>query len=152
MPPRAHQTLQTSWTVKEIAPRIVVGFVAANLSMTGITGAVTFANALAATLAGPQVTPAAAAASLLRTLGNSVSTGGAFLILLALAGVVLALVLAVVYVLRLPVRSALDLRFQAACSLPSSPSSPGPGWAPDVSRASVMRWLAASAWPSMQWA
>ena len=97
----SHQTLQTSWTVKQIAPRIVVGFVAANLSMAGISGAVTFANALSAALAGPQVTPAAAAASLLRTLGNSVSTGGVFLILLALAGVVLALVLAVVYVLRL---------------------------------------------------
>jgi hypothetical protein len=97
----SHQTLQASYSVKQIAPRIVVGFVAANLSMAGITGAVTFANALSAALAGPQVTPAAAAASLLRTLGNSVSTGGAFLILLALAGVVLALVLAVVYVLRL---------------------------------------------------
>ena len=97
----SHQTLQASWTVKQIAPRIVVGFLAANLSMAGISGAVTFANALSAALAGPQVTPAAAAASLLRTLGNSVSTGGAFLILLSLAGVVLALVLAVVYVLRL---------------------------------------------------
>jgi len=96
-----HQTLQASWTVKEIAPRVVVGFVAANLSMAGISGAVTFANALSAALAGPGITPAAAAASLLRTLGNSVSSGGVFLILLALAGVVLALVLAVVYVLRL---------------------------------------------------
>ena len=35
------------------------------------------------------------------TLGNSVSSGGIFLILLALAGVVLALVLAAVYVIRL---------------------------------------------------
>ena len=35
------------------------------------------------------------------TLGNSVSSGGIFLILLALAGVVLALVLAAVYIIRL---------------------------------------------------
>ena len=45
--------------------------------------------------------PQTAATSLMTTLGNSVSSGGIFLILLALAGVVLALVLAAVYVIRL---------------------------------------------------
>ena len=97
----SHETLQTSYSVKEIAPRIVLGFVGANLSMVVISQAITIANGLSAALAGHGVTPATAAASLMTTLGNSVSTGGIFLILLALAGVVLALVLAVVYVMRL---------------------------------------------------
>ena len=45
-----------------------------------------------------------------------------------------------------------DLPFQDACSLSPSPSSPGSCSASPVPRASVMRWLAASACPSMQWA
>jgi hypothetical protein len=97
----SHETVQTSYSVKEIAPRIVLGFAGANLSMALISQAITVANGLSAALAGHGVDPATAAASLLRTLGNSVSTSGIFLILLALAGIVMALVLAVVYVLRL---------------------------------------------------
>jgi len=97
----SHETVQTSWALKEIAPRIVLGFVGANLSMAGISQAVAIANALSAALAGHGVTPATAARSLLGTLANSAASQGVFLILLALAGVVLALVLAMVYVMRL---------------------------------------------------
>jgi hypothetical protein len=98
----SHETVQTSYSVKEIAPRIVLGFLGANLSMVVISRAITIANGLSAALAGHGVDPASAAKSLLTTLGNSSATDqGAFLILLALAGVILALVLAVVYVMRL---------------------------------------------------
>jgi hypothetical protein len=47
---------------------------------------------------------------------------------------------------------ACDLPLQAAGSLSASPSSPGSCSASGVLRASVVRWLAALAWPSMQWA
>ena len=47
-----HETLQTSYSVKEIAPRIVLGFVGANLSMVVISQAITIANGLSAALAG----------------------------------------------------------------------------------------------------
>jgi len=97
----SHETLQTSYSVKEIAPRIVLGFAGANLSMVVISQAITIANGLSAALAGHGVDPATAARSLLATLLSSASTQGIFLILLALAGVVLALVLAMVYVLRM---------------------------------------------------
>ena len=97
----SHETLQTSYSAKEIAPRIVLGFVAANLSMVVMTRAVTSPTACPPRSPPAAWTPQTAAASLMTTLGNSVSTGGIFLILLALAGVVLALVLAVVYVMRL---------------------------------------------------
>ena len=89
-----------SYSVKDIAPRIVLGFVGANLSMVVISQAITSPTACPPPWPG-RGSPATAAASLMTTLGNSISTGGIFLILLALAGVVLALVLAMVYVLRL---------------------------------------------------
>ena len=46
--------------------------------------------------------------------------------------------------------SPSDLAFQDACSVSSSPSSPGSCPSSRVPRASAMRWLAAVAWPSMQ--
>ena len=97
----SHETVQTSYSVKEIAPRIVLGFIGANLSMVVISQAITIANGLSAALAGHGVDPASAAKSLLTTLASSAADQGVFLILLALAGVILALVLAVVYVMRL---------------------------------------------------
>jgi hypothetical protein len=96
-----HETLQTSYSAKEIAPRIVIGFVTANLSMVLMSKAVDLANGLSAAFTAGGVDPQSAATSLMNTLGNSISSGGIFLILLALAGVVLALVLAAVYVIRL---------------------------------------------------
>jgi hypothetical protein len=97
----SHETLQTSYSAKEIAPRIVIGFVTANLSMILMSRAIDLANGLSAAFTAGGVNPQSAATSLMNTLGNSISSGGIFLILLALAGVVLALVLAAVYVIRL---------------------------------------------------
>jgi len=97
----SHETLQTSYSAKEIAPRIVLGFIAANLSMVLMSRAVDIANGLSAAFTAGGVDPQTAAASLVTTLGNSIGSGGIFLILLALAGVILALVLALVYVIRL---------------------------------------------------
>ena len=47
----SHETLQTSYSAKEIAPRLVTGFIAANLSMILISKAVGISNGLAAGLA-----------------------------------------------------------------------------------------------------
>ena len=76
-----YETVQVSTSAKEIAPRLVLG--------------------LAAALAGQGASPQSAGAALASTIRNSVSTGGVFIILLALVAVILALVLAVTYVLRL---------------------------------------------------
>ena len=48
--------------------------------------------------------------------------------------------------------SRSDLPFQDVCSMSPSPSSPRSCSVSRVPRASAMRWLAAVAWPSMQWA
>ncbi len=53
----SHETLQTSYSVKEIAPRIVCGFVFANLSMVIMTHAVDLANGLSAAFTADGVEP-----------------------------------------------------------------------------------------------
>ena len=151
-----HETLQTSYSAKEIAPRIVIGFVTANLSMVLMSKAIDLANGLSAAFTAGGVNPQSAATSLMNTLGNSISSGGIFLILLALAGVVLALVLAAVYVIRLmavvllaaaaPVLLALYALPQTAWAAalvvagadrrPGHPGRPGPG--DDRRRAGVL--------------
>ena len=151
-----HETLQTSYSAKEIAPRIVIGFVAANLSMVLMSKAIDLANGLSAAFTAGGVSPQAAATSLMNTLGNAIATDGIFLILLALAGVILALVLAAVYVIRLmavvllaaaaPVLLALYALPQTAWAAPlvvagadrraGHPGRPGPG--DDRRRAGVL--------------
>jgi hypothetical protein len=63
-----HETLQTSYSAKDIAPRLVTGFLAANLSLVVISQATSIANALSAALAGDGFTPATAASAVLGTL------------------------------------------------------------------------------------
>ena len=121
-----HETLQTSYSVKDIAPRLVTGFLTANLSLVLISQATTIANALSAALAGSGVTPATAASALLGTLTAPLSGGGIFLVLLALAAAVLALVLVVVYVLRL---MALVLLTAAAPLALAAHALPQTAWA-----------------------
>ena len=96
-----YETVQVSTSAKEIAPRLVLGLAAANLSLILTSHAVSLANGLAAALAGQGADPQAADQALANTIRNSISTGGIFIILLALVAVILALVLAVTYVLRL---------------------------------------------------
>jgi hypothetical protein len=81
--------VQTPYSAKDIAPRLVTGFLTANLSLILISQATTIANALSAALAGSGVTPSTAASALLGTLTAPLSGGGIFLVLLALAGAVL---------------------------------------------------------------
>ena len=52
-----HETLQTSYSAKDIAPRLVTGFLTANLSLVLISQATTVANALSAALAGERRHP-----------------------------------------------------------------------------------------------
>jgi hypothetical protein len=96
-----YETVQVSTSAKEIAPRLVLGLAAANLSLIFISRAVDLGNALASALAGQGADPQSAGQALASTIRNSISTGGIFIILLALVAVILALVLAVTYVLRL---------------------------------------------------
>jgi hypothetical protein len=95
-----HETLQSSYGVKEIAPRLVVAFGAANLSLVLAGQAIPLANALARALLGPGVDPAHVQATL-RTLALApLDTSSGLLILVALVIAVMALCLVATYVIR----------------------------------------------------
>jgi hypothetical protein len=95
-----HETLQTSYGVKEIAPRLTVAFLAANLSLIMTGQAIPLANALARALLGTGADPAHVQATL-RTLALApLDTSSGLLILVALVIAVMALALVATYVIR----------------------------------------------------
>ncbi|WP_309114688.1 hypothetical protein [Saccharothrix sp.] len=91
----SHQTLQTRHSVKELAPRLVVGFVAGALSLWVATKGVQVANAAVASIMGGGVDAATAAEQLRAMLVGSTTSGGIFVLLI---GIVLAGMLAALLV------------------------------------------------------
>ncbi|MFE3318096.1 hypothetical protein [Nocardia sp. NPDC059195] len=96
------ETLQTQWSLRELAPRLVVGFAAGGLSMAIATAAISFANALAAAVAGDGVDSGSAAAALTELATTGPQSQG-FALLLYLALVVMLLVLLISYVVRVTI-------------------------------------------------
>jgi hypothetical protein len=96
-----HQTVQSSYSVKEIAPRLVTGFIAANLSLVLAGKAISLADGLSAALAGQGLGPAAAGQMLRSLLYRVLSQGPMFFVLLAVFAVALVIVLAVIFAARL---------------------------------------------------
>jgi hypothetical protein len=96
----AHQTLQTRYTVKEIAPRLVVGFLAGTLSLFVATKGIQIANALAQAVLGEGVDPVSAGDALTAMVQNSLNGGGAFLIFIGLALAVMIIVLLITFIVR----------------------------------------------------
>jgi hypothetical protein len=96
----AYETVQTRHSIKEIAPRVVVGFLTANMSLLLAGKAVSFANALSTGVLSGGVDPKSAAATLTTLVMGAVTNGGIFLVFLGLglAGILLALL--VTYVIR----------------------------------------------------
>jgi uncharacterized membrane protein YgcG len=92
-----HETLQTRYAFKQIAPRLVIAAIAANLSWEIITRAIELAAALAVDLAGNGMTPGQIIA---RLIVSQIAGGPIFLVLLNLSVqvMVLALVLALIVI------------------------------------------------------
>ncbi|WP_253812511.1 hypothetical protein [Nocardia amikacinitolerans] len=101
----ARETVQTQYSIRELAPRLVVGFVTGGLSMMIATAAIGFANALAGAVAGDGVDSASAADALAELAVTSQSHG--FFLLLHLALVVMLLVLLISYVIRVSITIVL---------------------------------------------
>ena len=96
----AHESLQVQYSVKQIAPRLVVGAVASNLSFLLARQGIELTNAGSAALAGQQIDPVNVAATM-RTLALSpLQPGSLFTSLLVGVLVVLAVVLAGTCVVR----------------------------------------------------
>jgi len=98
----AYSTLQSRYTVKEIAPRVAGGFLAGTLSLFAATKMIELANGLAYGLLGGGVN-AGQAAGAFRSLALNALTGGIWLIFVGLVLAVMILVLLVVYVVRVAI-------------------------------------------------
>lgn len=103
----SRETLQTSYGLKELIPRIVVAGLAANLSLLLVGQGIELANALTAGIAGQGVEPATAAEAL-TTIWENASVGTNFLMsLLLIAIIVMAIIVLVTFIIRVAVLAVL---------------------------------------------
>ena len=96
----SHETLQTRYAAKDIAPRVVVAVIAANASLALVGLAIPVANALSEALLGGGVNPSQATAAMRQLVLAPLGAGGIFVVLLGLVAAVLAVVLLATYVIR----------------------------------------------------
>ena len=96
----SHETLQTRYAAKDIAPRVVVAVIAANASLALVGLAIPAANAVSQALLGNGVNPGQATAAMRQLVVTPLGAGGIFLVLLGLVAAVLAVVLLATYVIR----------------------------------------------------
>lgn len=103
-----YEVAQTRWGVRELLPRIMLGFLAGAMSMTIATTAIRFANTLAMALAGEGVEPDSAGVALreLASVGGGAALG-LFNLLLRTVLVVVVTVLLIVYVIRVAITVVL---------------------------------------------
>lgn len=120
----SHETLQTRHTLREILPRVVVAFIAANLSLALVGEAITVANALARALLGMDTTPDRVSALLITMLVDPIGAS-IFLLLIGLVAAVLALVLLATYVVRLALTVLLVVAAPLALALHALPQTDG---------------------------
>jgi hypothetical protein len=104
-----NETLQARYTVKDVAPRLVVGMVASNTSLLLVTLGIQAANALSRALLGPGIDPAQAEATLKAVLVFPLDGANTLLLVAGVVVVGLAVVLAASYVLRVAVLIALTV-------------------------------------------
>jgi hypothetical protein len=96
----AYETLHTRYTIKEIAPRLVVGFVAGALSLAAATTGIEIANALSQTLMSGGVDTNTAAETMKALYLNGLTNQGIFELILELAFIVALVAVLVTYVVR----------------------------------------------------
>ncbi len=120
-----YETVQSRHSIKEIAPRIVLGFLAGALSLWVATQGITIANALSQALVGTGVDPSTAADTLKTMILNSTSDGGIFIafIGLAVAGVLVALL--ITYIVRVALTIILIVGAPLALMFHALPQTEG---------------------------
>lgn len=95
-----HETLQSRYQVKELLPRLVVGWVAANASLVLARVAIGFANAVSQAFVAEGVGFEGVASALKLAVSAAIVGAPLFVVLIALVAVVLGLCLACVGILR----------------------------------------------------
>ncbi|MCC8244997.1 hypothetical protein [Saccharothrix luteola] len=99
-----HETVQARYSIREIAPRVAVGFLAANLSLLVGDHAIRLANAASLAVLGdgldPQTSGKAVTELFVGLVANSLVTGGLFAGVLSVVLTVLLVALLVGYIVR----------------------------------------------------
>lgn len=94
-----HETLQTRYSAKQIAPRLISGLLIGNASLALLGLVIQLADALASGILGQGLDPKQAAQALTNMVVSG--SGGIFLALLGVCAAVLAVVLVVTFLMRL---------------------------------------------------
>lgn len=97
----SQHSLQASYAARDIAPRLVTGFLAANLSLPIAGKAIALADSLSAALAGQGLTPAGAGAMLRGLVERVTGEAGVFFVVLGVLAIAMVMCLTVVFVARL---------------------------------------------------
>jgi len=121
----SHETLQTRYSIKEIAPRLVVGMIASNASLGVIGVAISLANALSAAFLGQGVSPGQAGTALGRMVVASIANNGIFLTLMGLGVAVMAVVVLVTYLVRVALMILLTVAAPIALACHALPQTDG---------------------------
>ena len=126
-----YQSVQTRYGLREIAPRMLAGFLAGALSLLGCGIAIELANALSAAVLADGVDPVDGAAALRQLIGGSLTAatpgpvpGTGLLIVGLIAGAVLQLLL-LVYVVRVAITVILIAGAPLALMLHALPQTDG---------------------------
>ena len=96
-----HQTVQSLYSAKEIAPRLVAGLVVGNASMAILALLIHLSDALATAILGQGVNPNQAGAALAKMIVGSVTSGGIFTALLACGGAAMLVAVLLTWIVRL---------------------------------------------------
>jgi hypothetical protein len=120
-----HETVQTRYSAKEIAPRLVVGIIAANTSLALSGLAIGVANALSQAFLGQGIEPANATTAMRTLVLGSLSGGGIFLVLVGLVVAVLGVVLLATYIIRVSMVVVLVAAAPVALSCHALPQTEG---------------------------
>ncbi|SFO87698.1 hypothetical protein [Amycolatopsis rubida] len=120
----SHETLQTRVALKETLPRIVVGFIAVNASLSLIGLAITTVNGIATgILAGDG--SGGITTGVKDEIHRQLDKGGIFMILVALVVLILAVVLLALYVVRLTITVIVVVAGPLALVCHASPYTEG---------------------------
>jgi hypothetical protein len=99
----AHQTLQTRHSIKEVLPRVLVGFLAANLSLFFGGKIIEVGNALSQAVLGDQISPDVAAHAMTNMLMRYLNGGDSVIIFIGLALEVMLVAVLLTYIVRITV-------------------------------------------------
>ncbi|WP_194916926.1 hypothetical protein [Catenulispora rubra] len=119
-----HETLQTRYAAKDIAPRLIAGFLVGNASLAVLGLIIHLSDALAAGIMGEGLDPKAAGTALAHMItGKILGSGGIFLAILGLVAAVLAVALLITYLVRVALMVLLAAAAPAALACHALPQT-----------------------------